>query len=142
MTCFLTEKALGHTSFHVQLSTDVSASSSHPVLFDRIINNNGEAYNSSTGRFTAPRNSTYFFAATCAATNSDVSFSINTLTRKVCQARAPFGSLYTNNNRQWSATCHASLHLAEGDEVWVEVDSSVRVGGTYSSFSGFSVDFV
>ncbi|XP_025079805.1 caprin-2-like [Pomacea canaliculata] len=135
------EKALNHVSFHVQLSRDVTVFSSRPLVFDRIVNNKGSAYSTYTGRFTAPLSGTYFFAATCAPTNSTLTCYIQAAVTRVCVMRAHYGRLSSDSiYHQWGATCHASLHLTRGAEVWVGVETTASFNGSYTSFSGFSVD--
>ena len=53
---------LADISFAVTPSNQVTYSNGHILKFDKIINNNGNAYNPTTGTFTAPFNGTYQFS--------------------------------------------------------------------------------
>ena len=53
---------LADISFAVTPSNQVTYSNGHILKFDKILNNNGNAYNPTTGTFTAPFNGTYEFS--------------------------------------------------------------------------------
>ena len=59
-------------TFHAQLGNNVGRGFGQPLVLDHVYNNNGNAYDSATGVFTAPRDGTYFFIATTGENNKAV----------------------------------------------------------------------
>lgn len=51
-------------AFHSCLTTNLALGSTQTVIFDQDILNDGGAYNSSTGHFTAPYGGIYYFSST------------------------------------------------------------------------------
>ncbi|XP_055859734.1 complement C1q-like protein 4 isoform X1 [Biomphalaria glabrata] len=103
------------------------------LLLDRVVTNVGDAFNSETGRFTAPFNGTYAFAVTISAqgrSRAAVELVHNgKLVVTIWAESVPLWSTASNN---------AILTLEAGDQVWLVLlsrASSVH-GYMYTTFSG------
>ena len=57
------DSAKSKISFHSQLRSNDGVSSGHTLVLPNVYNNDGHAYDNTTGRFTAPHDGTYFFIA-------------------------------------------------------------------------------
>ena len=78
--------AFAATLPHAPISVDAGAR----VVYSTIISNIGDAYNKSSGIFTAPFNGTYSFAVTTMPSNSGGHFTTLTLNGKAqCTASSP-----------------------------------------------------
>ena len=101
----------------VRLSKDVILPNVHQrVMYDTIVINEGNAYDSETGIFRAPLNGTYIFSVTACATNAD-QFSLYIVTghQKILgELRSGDGS-YKDCNSEVTTS-----YLNAGSTVWVE----------------------
>ncbi|XP_052807982.1 complement C1q tumor necrosis factor-related protein 4-like [Mya arenaria] len=134
-------------AFMAALSSDpFSCFPDSPLIFDNVKLNVGSPYDARHGTFRAPRNGTYFFAATLTASPDSyfhMKFVINSLTNEV-------GYLYADGQHPDFLERSTSIvvRLNAGDDVWIACiyDSHVSGGhsGTardyHSHFEGFLVD--
>ena len=113
------------------------------VIFDNVVSNVGNAYNSRDGHFSAPAVGLYSFFLT--ATNvpgysASLSLMLNGLTKAVTLAHGT-----SNAPGQWeTSTCSVVLMLARGEEVWAQNEGAFSTveqldGHLYSSFGGFLI---
>ncbi|PVD18516.1 hypothetical protein C0Q70_21065 [Pomacea canaliculata] len=118
--------------FEARLSRDQSVYRDR-VILDRVITNEGNAYNSSTGEFTAPFNGTYFFFMTVynqGSTSSTIA--------SVCDEVTCFCQVMSLSSTYYGA-CQAVRHLSTEDTVWLRSDRQGTLLSSFTSFSGFSV---
>ncbi|XP_045211439.2 collagen alpha-1(X) chain-like [Mercenaria mercenaria] len=108
-----------------------------PLVFNRVITNLGIAYNSHTGKFTAPQDGVYLFSYSMHVNRIGQSFL--QLVRNGVQI---VGSVTesTNDYGDTQGGSTAVIDLFAGDQVWVEVfyDENDRLEGKYggTSFTG------
>ncbi|WAR07556.1 C1QT4-like protein [Mya arenaria] len=138
-----------HPAFMAALSTDLNnCNNDSPVVFKNVKLNVGSPYDARHGTFRAPRNGTYFFAATLTAKPNNgfhVKFVVNSLTNEV-------GYLFsdTQHSGHFERSTSIVVHLNTGDDVWmacVTGGASNVIGGYsgmqhdyHSHFEGFLVD--
>nr|QBA18390.1 VIgL family C1q-related protein 6 isoform 3 [Littorina littorea] len=117
--------------FNVRLSSNKNITST--ILWDEVILNHGQAYNPSTGSFTAPVSGQYFFAVTTSSYKEYVYANIMAGDVKVCRVEAP--------DRSDASSCRGAVHLCKGQQVWVELMHKPMPFflGEDSSFTGFLI---
>ncbi|XP_070185777.1 caprin-2-like isoform X1 [Littorina saxatilis] len=127
-------KAGQHVSFHaLGLQNYGHLSQGDTMLVPNVLTNEGNAYNSSTGYFTAPYSGTYLFAANSgsASTNNYAAFEL-----LVDGTRVVYGQT-TDPGPGESTSIQAVVHVAQGLSVWLRALTSVTYFSTATSFSGF-----
>ena len=119
-------------SFYARMSVATTVSSGNPVILSDVTNNQGHAYNTTTGEFTAPVNGTYFFAATTYGisrylANADIVVDGTV----IC-------SIQTTPNYGSSSSCQAVESLQAGQQVWLKSSSSSNYfHAPETAFTGF-----
>ncbi|XP_070183112.1 uncharacterized protein [Littorina saxatilis] len=125
-------------SFHARLDTaiqDLPVGSA--LILPTVVSNHGNAYNSSTGKFTAPYTATYCFLATTEDYSGD---HISVLSLVVDGTEMDYVLTDVALFSQ-SASVHAVVHLTAGQKVWLNVPTTNNFFGHYqTAFSGFLVD--
>ncbi|XP_060566967.1 coadhesin-like [Ruditapes philippinarum] len=102
-------------AFNAYYVTDFSPVSGQTMIFSKTLLNEGDAYNTSTGIFVAPRNGTYTFEAQmCTGHRKSMQFDI--MVGSVVHATA-YGYDYDNAD---CVSTHAIVKLNTGDRVSVE----------------------
>lgn len=111
----------------------------HPVVFDSVETNTGDAYNNATGYFTAPTNGTYYFFASMFADNGlEVGFTIavNGIVKVKSIARG-------TDFRHGTASQAVIVQLTNDDAVNVGTFNVYNKGmtwhGGFCTFSGFLI---
>ena len=106
--------------------------------FARDVVNDGGAFNPTTGVFTTPFDGTYYFIGIAGTYSSDklVSMYLVKDGTKLSRALAQQYSSY-----ETMGSCNAVLHLAAGEQVWLESDGSVTYYYSPSTtFTGFLIN--
>uniref|UniRef100_K1Q625 Caprin-2 n=1 Tax=Magallana gigas TaxID=29159 RepID=K1Q625_MAGGI len=105
------------------------------LVFPHVVTNNGNGYNPSTGKFTAPTDGTYVFFLTVVS-NSNKFIYMNIVHNGADKVR----TIGHESAQYMTGTNMAVLQLVKGDSVWV----SRRHGkgyfsesAPYTTFSGF-----
>nr|XP_011438924.2 uncharacterized protein LOC109617055 [Crassostrea gigas] len=122
-------------SFTVGVTSSSSSWNGNILVFPHVVTNNGNGYNPSTGKFTAPTDGTYVFFVTVNAFSSNSLYLdiVHNGSRKVRTMSHSSASYQTGTNM-------AVLALYKGDSVWILLWSGT---GYYSNdvpittFSGF-----
>ncbi|KAK7116295.1 hypothetical protein V1264_002001 [Littorina saxatilis] len=122
-----------HVSFHARGLQNAGPSSGDTMIVPTVLTNEGNAYNSSTGYFTAPYSGTYFFAVTSGSltTNKYARFDL-----LVDGTLVAYGKT-TDPGPGESTSIHAVVHVAQGLRVWLRAGQSVDYYSSVTSFSGF-----
>ncbi|XP_033762936.1 complement C1q tumor necrosis factor-related protein 5-like [Pecten maximus] len=104
------------------------------LIFDRVVLNEGDAYNNSTGVFTCPVNGTYKFTWSVQIQNTDwghvlVDFKLNGSTK---------GFTITFGPKEHTSTNTVILRLKGGDRIWLQKRSvtHIRIAAYETSFAG------
>lgn len=120
--------------FTVGVTSSSSTWSGDILVFPHIVTNNGNGYNPSTGKFTAPSDGTFVFFVTVNVYGSN-SVYLNIVHNGSSKVRT-----YSHTSNFMTATNMAVLQLYTGDSVWVFRSS----GKSYytdivpiTTFSGF-----
>ena len=120
-------------SFHAKWLLHNIPTAGTPLIFTDVVTNQGDAFNKTTGYFTAPYPGTYFFAATSAflnpSQNAELALYVdNTIIDNLISSDP-------NSNGDYS-TLLGVVHLNIGQRVWIRSDGQ-QFFFVYSSFSGF-----
>ena len=120
--------------FNAHSLTTRTPSNGQTLVFPSVISNIGNAYSSSTGKFTAPVNGTYSFTVQLCSYNSAGQFSLvldGTAVNKLYLYN--YGSYYTPSNT-------VPVFLKQGQKVWVQSISCssclYNVANCWHRFSG------
>ena len=134
-----------NVAFMAQLSASITPVKGRTVAFDRVETNEGNAYNSTSGVFTAPRNGTYNFNVIA---SSPPATGLHHLHLFIMKNQVQVGYVFLDDNdKYWiRRTTDVTVHLEKGDEVYVKVDNhdfmgSTMIGGCcfHSHFTGFLI---
>nr|KAG5693589.1 hypothetical protein BaRGS_011714 [Batillaria attramentaria] len=107
------------------------------IILTSVTINQGNAYNSSTGEFTAPYNGTYFFTATASSArySNTTDYYANVY---VMVDYFTVTAVWTKSVSWYEmATCTYPIHLAKGQRVWLQAVDDGDFAGPNTSFSGF-----
>jgi hypothetical protein len=106
------------------------------VKFTTVLLDIGDAFNPSTGEFTAPYNATYFFLAS----SEDESSSRYTYMALMVD-NTELDRVYTDTQPVYiPASIHATARLTQGQKAWVQArGSSNYFASGYTAFSGFLI---
>ncbi|XP_067686901.1 C1q-related factor-like [Haliotis asinina] len=121
-------------TYEVSLRSDINQPQATHLKFDNILYNKGEAYNKTTGVFTAPVSGTYVFWAYVMSTaqpNMDVK--IHKGSTLIGLGHTRLGSVYG------VAAITTATHLNYGDQVWISIKGTGVVplrGDGFSSYGG------
>ncbi|KAK7089559.1 hypothetical protein V1264_024708 [Littorina saxatilis] len=124
-------------SFHARLNSNINVPVGSTLILPILLNNHGNAYDGSTGKFTAPYTATYCFLATTEDfINGPRSVMALVVDGKEVDYVETDGPSYGQ-----SASVHAVLRLTVGQKVWLNVPKDNNYFGAHSTaFSGFLVD--
>ena len=110
-----------------------------PITLYSEIQNAGNALNSQTGIFTAPRQGVYSFAfAAVALLESNTFVTINFLMNGEI---VNVGHAHGSSSQHDQTSIHTTLHLQAGDRIWVQIGGpadSTLVGG-WIHFTGWQL---
>ena len=107
------------------------------LILPQVYSNRGNAYSPVTGRFQAPVNGTYFFAASMETDNSVVAAQdVAEMSLVLDGAFVHF--VNTRGNLQ-AGTVHAVLELRVGQQVWLNCYGPSYFWDQPTAFSGFLV---
>ncbi|XP_069110171.1 complement C1q-like protein 4 [Argopecten irradians] len=124
--------------FHVSLSTTTALGEHQIVVFDTIVTNYGNGYDSRHGHFTAPVSGLYAFAITILSNKNESS-----IHAAIIRDGHIVGVAFGNGYEYDSATKLVVLRLQAGQMVWVEhyLDRPgyQLYGNNESTFSGFLI---
>ncbi|KAK3106700.1 hypothetical protein FSP39_025436 [Pinctada imbricata] len=122
-----------------QTSSEQGLRSNAIVCLDSVYINEGQAYNPSTGKFTAPRDGIYKFEWTFLTKPGHLFISALVRNGKI----VAYNHAGDHQNNNWdSSTQSVFLRLTKGEQVWIQVrggDGRYLHGDTYSTFSGQSI---
>ncbi|KAK3086699.1 hypothetical protein FSP39_022185, partial [Pinctada imbricata] len=112
------------------------------IVYDKVITNNGNAYNKATGKFTAPRDGPFVFTWTAITTDW---FQINVYIyhngRRLSVAQAD--SETDGQNSSGSNTIVLNLKKYDVVELkcglWGDISKHVLYGDAHSTFSGWAL---
>ncbi|XP_070173782.1 complement C1q tumor necrosis factor-related protein 3-like [Littorina saxatilis] len=122
-------------SFHARLTASFTGTGTLSPF--TVITNEGDAFNGTTGTFTAPRNGTYFFAAS-AGTESNDQWVVMHLQKDGVDVSRAYTGQYSGYHTMGSV--QATLYLTAGQRVWLHSDSpSSYYHPSFTSFTGFLI---
>ncbi|XP_036934545.1 complement C1q subcomponent subunit C-like isoform X1 [Acanthopagrus latus] len=124
-------------AFTASLAVDVGPGTDATLRFLRVLTNIGQAYNPDTGIFTAPVTGAYYFRFTLwnRRTNTEVGASLHHNYKRMMN-----NSDYNDHIAYVSLSNGIVLHLEQGDEVFMTIDSYYSIsdtGDNRTTFSGF-----
>ncbi|XP_062579308.1 adiponectin-like [Saccostrea cucullata] len=132
-------KGKGVIAFNALLTADQQRPTKKAVIiFKKVILNSGNAYDATTGKFTAPADGIYSFTWTIA---TDAGKYLNTEILMNCK---PFSYNHVNgrdgSSNYESGSATANIEMKKNDEVWLRAyDGGGYARDTRSSFSGFQI---
>ncbi|XP_070578719.1 complement C1q tumor necrosis factor-related protein 5-like [Ptychodera flava] len=112
-------------------------SSETTVIYNRVISNVGNGYNTSTGKFTCTVSGVYFFMISA---SSYTSSNLYLCLMKNSQILACVMERRSSSGLRGSACNSVIIELQDGDEVWVRLGSGHALfsdGNKYTTFTGY-----
>ncbi|XP_051544250.1 caprin-2-like [Myxocyprinus asiaticus] len=107
-----------------------------PIAFDQLHTNQGDMFDTATGRFTCPAAGTYVFLFHILKLAISVPLYVNLIRNEEVMVSA-----YANDGApdHETASNHVLLQLFQGDQVWLRLHRGAIYGSSwkYSTFSGF-----
>ena len=129
----LTDTEDRHVSFYARVSGQPYVNDGYPVVPTNVVNNQGNAFDPTTGQFTVPVNGTYFFAAT---TSSRSSFHANA---EIVVDGIMICRIQSSINYE-IGSCQAVTSLHMGQVVWLRCyRGSYYFSGSATSLTGFLI---
>ncbi|XP_025079790.1 uncharacterized protein LOC112555570 [Pomacea canaliculata] len=126
--------------FDARLGTAKGFSTNQIIIFDLMMANEGNAYNATTGVFTAPLNGLYLFELTLDQYSSSRLPSWS----KVIQSDHNFCQVDLQAFNNIVKSCESTVYLSQGEQLWVTMQSnygySFSLIAMYCSFVGFSIN--
>uniref|UniRef100_A0A8W8LMJ7 C1q domain-containing protein n=1 Tax=Magallana gigas TaxID=29159 RepID=A0A8W8LMJ7_MAGGI len=127
-------------AFQSSLTNNLNNMKNHEtVVFDKVSVNEGKAYDSSSGIFTAPLDGTYSFTWTTLTTGGKYFIS------EIMQNGKVITKNYTDGRGRDGyemSTSHANIKMKKGDKVWIRTYGNLgqhAVGGHWCYFSGLKL---
>ncbi|KAH3754724.1 thrombospondin-2-like [Dreissena polymorpha] len=112
--------------FH-ELSNNVNA-------FPTVIFNEGNAYNASTGHFTAPVDGIFYFTTQmCCQGNSGFSFFLEKVSENMSAMTRLTATMQTENGYPACTSASSSVKLTRNEHVWVKMDGQLTTGQLYEN---------
>ena len=130
----LTDTEDRHVSFYARVSGQPYVSSGNPVIPADVVNNQGNAFDPTTGKFTVPVNGTYFFAATTSSGTSSTYANAEIVVdgTMICTIKSSVNYEI--------GSCHAVTSLHMGQVVWLRCyRGSYYFSGSATSLTGFLI---
>ncbi|XP_062576274.1 complement C1q and tumor necrosis factor-related protein 9A-like [Saccostrea cucullata] len=133
--------------FTAGVSSSGSSWSSGKLIFTKVLYNQGNGYDSSSGIFTAPSAGVYVFYVSITSYSSNaisVDISLNGYSQVTARSNAGSGSGYRSSfsYSYQTGTNMAVLSLKRGDRVWIAYNSGTGYYSDYTqitTFSGFLI---
>ncbi|XP_069120445.1 complement C1q-like protein 2 [Argopecten irradians] len=124
--------------FSTSLSTTKALGLNQIVVFDTIITNDGNGYDTREGHFTAPVPGLYAFSVTAMCYGSDSHLHV-----AIVKDNQKIAYIFANGNNYDNGSKLVVVRLQAGQMVWVEhfsEASGTKINGdAYSTFSGFLI---
>lgn len=120
-------------AFYAQMKSTKTFSGGSIIVFDEVVTNQGNVYNSATGKFTAPTKGVYLFTWSAMSDPGKMSHPHLYVNGKVT------GQTADNNSRgrgYINASNTAVVVLKKGDIVCIRDPNTAQYRGKYSSFNG------
>ena len=132
---FVTEETI---LFNAWYPTKLSVSHGDTIVFNQVLSNIGNGYNSTTGIFTAPKRGSYLFnVQACVPPYGEGSFII--AVRQQSFVETVLNILkYSDTSHHNTVSNSVPVHLARGQEVWVEAWATGKLYHDSSCGSQFS----
>ncbi|XP_046562914.1 complement C1q tumor necrosis factor-related protein 5-like [Haliotis rubra] len=125
----------GAVAFHANAQDKtVPLYTGRPIPFDHTLVNAGSAYNTQTGKFTAPVAGLYLFWTQIESTKPGVA-----ITMFIFQSGKPISAGYMETNSDLAddtGSAMVATHLTKGEEVWVEIEKDFAMTVFPSSYFG------
>ena len=110
------------------------------MIFDRVLLNEGNAYNQKTGEFTAAVEGVYSFSWKTFTDNgklfvTEIAHNGNTIAHNHCDGRGLKAGHASSSNQ-------ANIKMKKGDKVWIRAYGgygNYAIGGNWCDFSGFKI---
>ncbi|XP_060591456.1 complement C1q-like protein 4 [Ruditapes philippinarum] len=120
--------------FNVHLSSTKTVNRGDKVVFDTVITNQGEGYDSFTGIFTAPHTGLYFFSAhDCYEGNKAAYYAIYQESKQLT------GSTQRDFNNEYSCSSVSTIAMVnKAERVWVQCTSTSVFYNDSSRWNAFS----
>ena len=113
-------------------SDDPQPKAGEALILSRVINNRGNAYNATSGNFTAPHSATYLFIATISSWTKGYYAQAFLM---VDDEAVGYVETYTESHYK-SGTEQAVVHLSEGQTVWLMNNGDCYYNVEITSFTG------
>ncbi|XP_062579287.1 heavy metal-binding protein HIP-like [Saccostrea cucullata] len=127
-------------AFHARLSkTQVNLGSTAVVVFGKITQNSGNAYNANTGKFTAPDDGLYYFQWTILTTEGKYFHTEIVLNGKIIGYNHADG--VTGSSNRLSGSSSAVIKMKRKEDVWIRVHGAAGkyAYADWSSFTSFKL---
>lgn len=120
--------------FHASLGKETTLSDGDRLQSFSVVSNDGQAFNRISGEFTAPVNGTYFFVGST-GTHTSSHYANMALMKDGIRVSETYLMQARNYDRAMGS-CHAVLHLKNGQKVWLECtyESAFWRGTVFSGF--------
>ncbi|XP_038059259.1 collagen alpha-1(X) chain-like [Patiria miniata] len=136
----VTPTAPSAVAFSAYRTSGVTGSSRDIIIFDNIMTNLADGYDSGSGIFTCSTPGAYFFTTSLQRMSSSTHLHV-----RLKKNREIIFAIYDNHGSYFHQSSNSAIiSLASGDRVWLEFASSGRgirsePGNKYSFFSGFLI---